>query len=142
MHRRTLLAGLLGSMGLVACDKALNIIAKAGSIAQMVRKALDLFQSSLPMFGLDEETQATVMDVTDATERALAAFEASAKLTGHTAAGEQAKAREELLKAYEELYKLMTRIGVLGALGEVAAGPDEGDYPVTPRELKASLSSP
>ena len=75
-----------------------------------------------------------------ATEKALEAFEASAKLTGATAAGKQAEARAELLKAYEALYQLMERVGVLGALGEVATGPGEGERPITPDELRAETA--
>lgn len=144
IKRRSVL-GLGGSFVLgaavSACDKLPAIVATIGNIAEVVRKSIGMFKSTMPVLELDEELEGEIKEGLAWAEEALDAFEASAKATGATAAGEQEKARAELLKAYQHIYKLAERAGIFDAAKGVLEGPDKGETPITPEELETELQA-
>ncbi len=127
------------------CKHILPWIAKAGDIAEMVRKAIKLLEGGAAMWFEDKPDDDLQKDVTaaiSAAKDALEAFEAVGKAADSYSRGDQEEVERNLLAAYRNLYKLTEMIPDFMEAGSLSAPPEgaESPTPVTPDELEVALA--
>lgn len=127
---------------LPGCSKLLPYIVKAGQLAQFVAGAVDKAERLIKTWFAahpDAELEIKITEAIAKTRGALAALDeatlaAKAQSDGHTEA-----AKEHVVAAYTELYRLVEGTGALsgGALG-ASPGASGGELP-TPADISAHL---
>ena len=119
------------TQGASCAVKALKWVSKAGDIVTVVKRALVLVEGGKDLWfdaRPDDELEKDITAAAAATQEALSVVEDIGKASGNYTRGQQQEAENDLLRAYDKLYKLLEMIpGFLEADGTLAEPPVAGD---------------
>lgn len=122
-----------------ACELVAKYAKKAGNIADVVLKWVQIIRGTIPVMGLSEETEKDIMVVVGEAEVIVEEFRELSRVPEAFKDGRLDEVEERLNKVYEKLYGQALRLGILNEASRAAQGPEEGEQVGEPEELRQLL---
>lgn len=140
MRRRDFLTFTTAVAGsVVGCAHIKDALVKAGNISDMVATWIRLIESAIPGLPLSDDVKKHAKEIIDGAKRAQKTLKGLANTAAAQQDGRLDAAKQALADAYEQLYLLAEKLELLDALKRIASGPNAGDMPGTPAELREAL---